>query len=179
MRDALRFQTNVPETVALAFDEGKPVQGRYGDQILYTLEDDRVTYVPLIVDAKRRELGIRKGEEFVICKREATEGTRRVIRWEVERLAEPAAPEFRQDPSAAAVQHGPSANNDVTAPAPTVQAVRAQTKLEDALKTVVAAIHAARQYAKEIGYEMPVFGPEDIRTMANTLIIEGRNGGSR
>ena len=65
--------------------------------------------------------------------------------------------------------------------------VRSKTKLEDALKTVVAACHAANQYAKEIGFQMPPFTSEDLRTMANTLIIDTQkqnsngyyNGGGR
>jgi len=57
---------------------------------------------------------------------------------------------------------------------------RSKAKLEDALKTVVAACHAAREYAKQIGYEgMPPFTSEDIRTMANTLMIQNGNGGLR
>jgi hypothetical protein len=66
--------------------------------------------------------------------------------------------------------------NGAAAPA----AERTKTKLEDALKTVVAACHAAREYAKQIGYEgMPPFTSEDIRTMANTLMIQNGNGGPR
>jgi hypothetical protein len=66
--------------------------------------------------------------------------------------------------------------NGAAAPA----AERSKTKLEDALKTVVAACHAAREYANQIGYEgMPPFTSEDIRTMANTLMIQNGNGGPR
>ena len=66
--------------------------------------------------------------------------------------------------------------NGAAAPA----AERSRTKLEDALKTVVAACHSAREYAKQIGYEgMPPFTSEDIRTMANTLMIQNGNGGAR
>jgi hypothetical protein len=51
------------------------------------------------------------------------------------------------------------------------------TKLEDALKTAVAAAFAATEYAKSIGYaSMPMFTSEDLRTMANTLIIDGQKG---
>jgi antitoxin (DNA-binding transcriptional repressor) of toxin-antitoxin stability system len=54
------------------------------------------------------------------------------------------------------------------------------SKLEDALKSVVSAVHGAAEYAKTIGYAMPQFTSEDLRTMANTLIIDAqRNGGSR
>jgi hypothetical protein len=53
---------------------------------------------------------------------------------------------------------------------------RPKTKLEDALKTVVHAVHNANEYAKSIGYAMPQFTSEDIRTMANTLVMDGRRG---
>jgi len=69
----------------------------------------------------------------------------------------------------------------VAPPPPAVAAVpteRPKTKLEDALKTVVAAVVAANEYAKQIGYAaMPQFSSEDIRTMANTIIIQ--NGGGK
>lgn len=55
---------------------------------------------------------------------------------------------------------------------------RPSTKLEDALKTVVAAVHACNEYAKAIGYAMPQFTSEDLRTMANTLMIAAKNGGN-
>ena len=48
------------------------------------------------------------------------------------------------------------------------------TKLSHALRIVVDAIHAAGEHAKSIGYQMPPFSSEDIRTMANTLMIGGR-----
>ena len=54
---------------------------------------------------------------------------------------------------------------------------RPKTKLEDALCTVVAAAYAAQEYARSIGYtSMPQFTSEDIRTMANTLVIQSEGG---
>jgi hypothetical protein len=52
-----------------------------------------------------------------------------------------------------------------------------RTRLEDALKTVIAAVHATHEHAKAIGYAMPQLTSEDLRTMANTLIIDGQKGG--
>jgi len=51
---------------------------------------------------------------------------------------------------------------------------RPRTKLEDALKTVVQACHAAQLYAAEIGFQMPPWTSEDLRTMANTILIGAR-----
>lgn len=83
----LKFETNVPIQVALAYDEGMLKEGRYGDQMMYTLAEprDAITYLPMIVDERIHELGIVKGEVFCICKREVTrEGSRkRSIEWQV------------------------------------------------------------------------------------------------
>jgi hypothetical protein len=52
---------------------------------------------------------------------------------------------------------------------------RPRTQLEEALKTVVAAVHAAQEYAEQIGYSLPAFTSEDLRAMANTLVTEGKD----
>lgn len=69
-----------------------------------------------------------------------------------------------------------------------IAAERPKTKLEDALCTVAAALLAAERYAKAIGYEAwpKQFTSEDVRTFANTMLINGSrenghngNGGPR
>ena len=70
MAEILRFDTNVPVEVALRFSDGKHVEGRYGDQVMYSLENERIIYVPPIVERKIQELRIEKGEHFEICKAE-------------------------------------------------------------------------------------------------------------
>jgi len=88
----LRFNTNTPVAVALRWDDGRSVEGRYGEQIMYTLDDDRVMYVPPIVGQRIRDLGIRAREVFEICKTELHEDNRRWIEWRVKRLEEPRHP---------------------------------------------------------------------------------------
>jgi hypothetical protein len=83
MSEKLQFQTNVPIEVALKYNDGKEVTGQYGDQVLYTLTDGRVMYVPPIVKKKIDELGIGRGELFTITKAEKRNGTRRTIEWVV------------------------------------------------------------------------------------------------
>ena len=83
MSDKVQFQTNVPIDVALKYNDGKEVTGQYGDQVLYTLTDGRVMYVPPIVKKKIDELGIGRGELFTITKAEKKNGTRRTIEWVV------------------------------------------------------------------------------------------------
>ena len=88
----LRFNTNSPVEVALRWDEGKRVEGRYGEQILYSLEGDRVMYVPPVVAKQIHELGIRAREIFEICKAELREENKRWIEWRVRRIEEPRHP---------------------------------------------------------------------------------------
>jgi hypothetical protein len=51
-----------------------------------------------------------------------------------------------------------------------------QGALEDALKTVISAVHAAQQHAKSIGFACPPFTSEDLCTMAETLMIQKGGG---
>ena len=81
MSDKVQFQTNIPVEVALKYADGKEVNGQYGDQVLYTLTDGRVMYVPPIVKRRIEELGIGRGELFTLTKAEKKNGTRRTIEW--------------------------------------------------------------------------------------------------
>jgi hypothetical protein len=81
MNDKVQFQTNVPVEIALKYGDGKEVSGHYGDQVMYTLTDDRVMYVPPIVKRRIEELGIGRGELFTLTKAEKKNGTRRTIEW--------------------------------------------------------------------------------------------------
>jgi hypothetical protein len=81
MSDKVQFQTNIPIEVALKYGDGKEVSGQYGDQVMYTLTDDRVMYVPPIVKRRIEELGIGRGELFTLTKAEKKNGTRRTIEW--------------------------------------------------------------------------------------------------
>jgi hypothetical protein len=81
MSDKVQFQINMPIEIALKYGDGKAVSGQYGDQVMYTLTDDRVMYVPPIVKRRIEELGIGRGELFTLTKAEKKNGTRRTIEW--------------------------------------------------------------------------------------------------
>jgi len=88
----LRFNTNTPVELSLRFDEGKRVEGRYGEQFMFTLEGDRVMYVPPVVANQIRQLGIKAREAFEICKAELRDDNKRWIEWRVKRIEEPRQP---------------------------------------------------------------------------------------
>jgi hypothetical protein len=83
----LRFQPNVAEEVALKFRDGRDVEGAYGPQVMFTLVDGRKLYLNPGPAERIRELGLRPGEFFSICKRQSNGNS---VRWEVTRLDPPA-----------------------------------------------------------------------------------------
>src|SRR5215471_10094314 len=84
MKERVVFEANVPVAATLAYADGLKVQGRFGDQVMYSLTDGRVMYVPPIVRDKLLELGIRQNEPFNICRAERREGNRRFFDWVIQ-----------------------------------------------------------------------------------------------
>src|ERR1700733_12620716 len=69
----LPFHLNVPTEVILERPEGTPVQGRYGDRVMFSLADGRVMYVPPFVANKLQAEGVASGERFELCKTQSEE----------------------------------------------------------------------------------------------------------
>jgi hypothetical protein len=204
----VEFSPNIPVEVALRFATGKTVGGMNGDRVMFSLADNRVMFLDLGVALKVSRLGVKAGEKFFISKTwsgkkgEAHEWTA----WlspETELKRAQAEAQAAGDEETAAKYQGtidrrlrageqangtfvvdalpdpkPPALATEVAPNPSTAQARPSTRLEDALRTVVAACHAAAEYAQQVGYKaMPQFTSEDIRTMANTLMIQ--QGGGR
>ena len=56
MKETVNFPINTPVEVTLLFGTGKRVEGRYGEQVMYSLLDNRVMYVPPFVEQRFQEL---------------------------------------------------------------------------------------------------------------------------
>ena len=84
--EIVRFEMNVPQELVLKFAEGVVKQGRFGYQVMYSLADDRLMYVPRFVASRISALEIQPGEPFTICKREIKNGQRKSIEWRVTRV---------------------------------------------------------------------------------------------
>src|ERR1019366_45111 len=69
--EKLSFNPNVPIQVALKFPEGKIVEGRFGDQVYFTLAQPPNTcmYLDMGAAQKVNVLSPQKGQPFNICKR--------------------------------------------------------------------------------------------------------------
>jgi hypothetical protein len=85
MKETVKFQINTPVEVPLQDEAGKRVEGRYGEQVMYSLLDDRVMYVPPYVEQRFQELAIGAGEPLLLCKQEVKGGNRNRTEWSVMR----------------------------------------------------------------------------------------------
>lgn len=68
MLQKVSFTPNVPVLVALKFKDGKLVEGRFGDQVYYSFDQDRCAYLDPDVAAKINQLDPKPGQPFEICK---------------------------------------------------------------------------------------------------------------
>jgi hypothetical protein len=169
MADKVVFQTNIPVEVALKYGDGKDVTGQYGDQVLYTLTDGRVMYVPPIVRKQIEDLEIGRGELFTITKAEKKNGTRRTIEWQVaangrtSRQRNGESIEDKRRPVGDGPEKQPSGqasgNGTVGRVAP--GGVSAQS-LKQALALAVDAVAEAERYAGTHGISLQ-FTSEDVR----------------
>jgi hypothetical protein len=186
----LRFNTNSPVEIALRYDDGKRVEGRYGEQVMYALEGDRVMYVPPVVANQIRELGIRAREVFEICKAELREENKRWIEWRVRKLEVPRHPASSDNaPEAAASglndqaqNHGNGTTHERPRPLD-LQASPDGTLLPVAVTGAgITAMELAMSGAAEIAQRVESrarirnyalqFNSEDIRAIGLTMFIQ-------
>ena len=190
MKERVVFEANVPVTATLAYADGLKVQGRFGDQVMYSLTDGRVMYVPPMVRDKLVELGIRQNEPFAIWRAERREGNRRFVDWVVEpdgsatpvqratAHSDASGSPVNGDSGARVKSDGNGNGNGKQSSAPTKLGT-AETALRAALTASIDAALVAEQYASAHGLSIR-FGSEDLRAMALSLFIQhARDGGVR
>jgi hypothetical protein len=100
MLNKVVFTPNVQVQVRLKYPDGKLDQnGRYGDQMFYTLEEpaESCMYLNTDVAAKLYELEPRKGEAIAICKRWTGKKTDSVV-WDIWRPDQEAVQPHRNGP---------------------------------------------------------------------------------
>src|SRR5437879_2525071 len=120
MQEVVKFEINTPVEVTLQVEEGKRVEGRYGDQVMYSLLDNRVMYVPPYVEQRFQELAIGAGEPLLLCKQKVKDGDRNRTEWSVRR-----APQQPQAPA-----NGTSADDSVAVTMPALHPAGLRTKVE-------------------------------------------------
>lgn len=92
--EKIKFQTNIPVELALAFPDGKECESQFGGkQIMFTTVDERVFFVSPTVADKIRSLKPQRGERLDLTKKEVDYGNgRKGIEWEVLRVGNPPEP---------------------------------------------------------------------------------------
>jgi len=192
-RPIVEFNANVPEVVQLKYRQPKTVNTQRGARAMYSLTDGRVMFLDPAIAADISALNLERGERVRICfckrKGEPTywdiaRADESRVRYASDEEVQAELPEMHMRGSAAMGSRAPQPERmqrtsaPAAAPSQTPQNHTADgstphTHLEDALKSVVAAVHHATEYAKSIGYTMPQFTGDELARMANTLIIEG------
>jgi hypothetical protein len=206
--DVLKFRTNVPEVVSLAFATGREVTSQFsGDQIMYTLEDGRRMYLPPFVGQEIDRMGIRTHEAFEITKAEVSHGNRRTVEFQIRRLPTSGRSHSQQSPTAdAAISHNSAPQNNTTdysqklqesieqaqarrdmtpptppptAPADTPMVTPLCYLMENCISGIVDAAIQAEQHARGRGLKDFAFSEESIERMAVSVFIEYNKRGSR
>ncbi len=197
MKEVVKFPINSPVEVVLRFEVGKRVEGRYGDQVMYSLLDNRVMYVPPYVEQRIQELAVGAGEPLLLCKKEVKEGNRRWIEWSVKRAPQQPLPSANVTVAAETAQsNAPSHGNGSTkgktnghangaingsaltlTPAPATSA--GISAMEIALNGATELAQRVERRAASNNYSVR-FSGEDIRAIGLTIFIQAmRDGGVR
>ena len=202
MGDVLKLQTNVPETISLAFADGLPVESKFGgDQIMFTLNDGRKWFAAPFVAQKIAAAGVVAHQPFSICKREITENNRRRVEYQIDTAAAvPAAAAVVVSSGAGAVATPPAraskmtevvtpsshfptspstpaaANGNGHAAAPAAGDSSAAA-IRFAGMAAIDAVLAVEAYAQSKGMTDFSFGAENIQKVWLTLYIDARKGG--
>jgi hypothetical protein len=207
MKEIVKFPINTPVEVALRFELGRRVEGRFGDQIMYSLIDNRVMYVPPFVEQRIRELAISAGEPLLLCKTELKDGNRKWVEWSVKRapqqpLQSPNVTVAAEMAQSETPNHGNgSTNGKVNGHANGTHANGTHANGADTLSKValvpsavtsagISAMEVALNGATELAQRVETraassnyfvrFSGEDIRAIGLTIFIQAmRDGGLR
>lgn len=160
-REKLTLANGIPVTIALQYSTGQRVQSRIQgaeDQMMYTLTDGRVAYLPLGVAQMIDELQLDSREPFTICKFGRD--------WEVQRgtpqQAPPAPPATRYAAPPAPPAAPPQLMNGSGEDLPAIFA----RCYAGAIDVTIAALESARQKGLQI---LPTH--EGLQACAATLFI--------
>jgi hypothetical protein len=196
MKEVVRFAIDTPVEVALRFETGKHVEGRYGDQVMYSLLDNRVMYVPPYVEQRLRELAVAAGEPLHLCKQAKTDGNKKWVEWSVRRAPQQPRPSANEraaaDPGPAKAQNHANGNTNskpngnVNGSVEKAVAVIPPNITGTGITAMELALNGAAEIAQRVegraaarSYSLR-FSNEDIRALAVTIFIQAmRDGGVR
>lgn len=179
MAEILKPETNIPYELAMRFDSPKIVESQLtGDkQAMITLTDGRIVYVPPFVADRLGEIGIRKNDPFILCRREIRDGSKKSLVWQV-KPAETAKPEVMTpaSPARAEAPQCPAKSQQSQLPqaqatTPDVPMGTTAARFMGGYKTAIDVLLEARAYAQSKGLPLDIHC-EDVRALAATIMID-------
>jgi len=171
------------EAIALKWTDGKPVHSTYnGDQIMFTLTDNRKWFADLYVAQQITDLKVAPGEFFEVRKAERKEGNRRIVTVEVGLIGNRPAAEPAKVTAAGRNQGNaqPQAQpqNNAPEPPPVPMTGKGETSAQvftrcyrDAVDIALATVAYAREHGMLL---TPEFA--DVRALAATIAIQEQGG---
>lgn len=158
----LKLNTNQTYEIALKFNTGKPVKSRFGAQMMFSLTDGNILYLPDDVGESIASLNLSPQEPFLLTR----ESTANKISWSVERKPVAAGPQLVKEPVKEPPVNGLPVNG------------QGSNALRIALHAVIDEAAEAEKYAAEKGLAIRFDGC-DIRAFVNTMMIGFQHAGSR
>lgn len=88
---ALKFELGKPQVIALSYAEGKPVNSRSGDRLMFSLTDGTKWFAEPYVQDRLNAAGVTVGVPIEVTQVETRTGNRRFVDYQVRRLGTGAA----------------------------------------------------------------------------------------
>jgi hypothetical protein len=188
MASIIKFQPGQTEVVALKFDEGKNVEGKFGPQVAFSTIDDRMFYLDPTpaddVETELRKFGIKAGTPFKLTKVKTSHGG---SRFTVEPIAARGDEGGHNVPGRARysapapgywdVEIPPTpAAQPVAAPAPAAQPSTSAVCMMAAMCAAVDAVIETQAYATRRGLGV-TFSEESVRAIGLSIYISNCKGG--
>jgi hypothetical protein len=184
-RQKIEFEPNIPVSMTLEFDGGKPVAARNGTQYLYWVDGQRSMFMDEEPHQMIQATGAKAGDTLEICK--TLQG--RKVGWEVVHVVDEPAPPADEHSrttsqpmsrkASTPTRPDPQPARPAAASQPAPQVITATTAaLTSAFCVAIDALTEAREYARRKGLEMPITA-DAIRAVAISVFIDKCKGGSR
>jgi hypothetical protein len=158
----IKFEPNVPVTLAFTYDAGKEVEGNYGPQFMRKTASGDTVYLEPILEKQLVAMGYKKGQQVILCKSVTSAGNgKRRVTWSAEWPAQ--SPERPLAGQPATPSAAPAANGKVPHFMAEVLINCAKAAIDCALE--------ANAYAAKLRYPLK-FEEEDVRAWTCTLYIQ-------
>ncbi|MGH9667431.1 MAG: hypothetical protein ACRD9L_23660 [Bryobacteraceae bacterium] len=171
--EKIQFQTNVPQTIALKYANGKRIESRYNEyEVYYSVIDSPPLIASPVLADKIAAFEPEPGVPFSVCKREIKDGNKKRIEWQVLPVKQPEQQVVR--PAAPIETAQRTLPNGSISSQNNPPGIPARTTLTDlfggALVAAIDALSAAREYGKSKGFDLD-WNEEDVRCAGTTIFI--------